>query len=179
MLEGCSRHCLFVHAYVILDNHFHLLATPSQEGTLSEVMKAVTGTYTQWFNCKYQRTGTLWEGRYWAAQVDSEHYLMTCSSYIELNPVRAGKVEAPDAYPWSSYLHNAFSAGDPLITEHDAYLRLGSTAPEQKRAYRRLVQAGIDRETATYIRESTRTSTAISERGLLEWHGDRPVECAN
>jgi putative transposase len=178
MREGCNQFELRVHAYVLMDNHFHLLATPSQEGTLSKVMKWVTGTYTQWFNFKYRQTGTLWEGRFWASQVDSEEYFFRCSFYIELNPVRAGIVARPETYPWSSYPHNSGQAHDSLVTEHDRYLQLGPTGTQRRAAYRGLVVAGVDPETVTYIREATRSVRTISAPGFLRWHEKQSPECA-
>jgi putative transposase len=98
-----------VHAYVLMTNHVHLLVTPEQERSLPLMMQAMGRNYVQRLNVGYQRTGTLWEGRYKASLVQSDYYLLACQRYIELNPVRAGIVAAPGDYPYwaTSEMHLA------------------------------------------------------------------------
>ena len=79
-----------LHAYVLMTNHVHLLLTPQERGGVGRLMHSLDGNYARGFNRRYDRTGTLWEGRYRAATIDSERYFFACSRYIELNPVRAG-----------------------------------------------------------------------------------------
>lgn len=100
-----TKHSCDVHAYVLMTNHLHLLITPNEEQGVSKAMQMLGRYYVQYFNYCYRRTGTLWEGRYKATLIDSEAYLLTCMRYIELNPVRAGMVDHPSQYPWSSYHH--------------------------------------------------------------------------
>src|SRR5262249_3846235 len=88
---------------------------------------------------RYRRTGTLWEGRYKSCLVDSDTYLLQCYRYIELNPLRAGMVAHPEAYPWSSFLCNGLGVDDPLVRPHTNYLSLGATSEERLAAYRSLV----------------------------------------
>ncbi len=89
-------------------------------------------------NFNYQRTGTLWEGRYRATLLDSERYLLCCQRYIELNPVRAGLAEEPGEYPWSSYGCNALGEPDGLVSAHELYGRLGKSPVKRQKAYRAL-----------------------------------------
>ena len=91
--EACERFRCRVHAYVLMTNHVHLLITPETEQGISKVMQSLGRQYVQYFNYRYQRTGTLWEGRYKASLLDTTQYLLTCYRYIELNPVRACMVE--------------------------------------------------------------------------------------
>ena len=105
-----------------------------------------------YINATYQRTGTLWEGRYRASLVDAEPYLLACYRYIELNPVRAGMVQDPEAYPWSSYRWHASGQPDPTITDHALYLALGTTMPERHTAYRALFQHHLDENVLQEIR---------------------------
>lgn len=89
-LRECSPACgVAIHAYVLMTNHVHLLATAAEVGALSRMMQAVGRRYVRRINNKYGRTGTLWEGRYKSSLVDSDRYLLTCQRYIELNPLRA------------------------------------------------------------------------------------------
>jgi putative transposase len=100
--------------------------------------------FVRYINATCRRTGTLWEGRYKSAIIDSERYLMTCARYIELNPVRAGMVGHPAEYRWSSYRHNALQGGDALIQAHGLYLGLGDDDLERRRNYAALFAGQID-----------------------------------
>ena len=92
--EAAKNRCL-IHAYVLMTNHVHLLVTPQYERSLPLMMQAMGRSYVQRLNERYDRTGTLWEGRYKAGLVQHNRYLLACQRYIELNPVRAGIVLAP------------------------------------------------------------------------------------
>lgn len=154
--RAAERHDCQVHAYVLMTNHVHLLMTPRVAGGVSKAMQSLGRRYVAHINGTYQRTGTLWEGRYKAALVESERYLLTCHRYIEMNPVRARGMDVshPGEYPWSSYRANALGAADPLVTPHPEYLKLGANPGERERAYRRLFEEHIDEQTLTSIRRS-------------------------
>ena len=119
--DACKKYNCDIHAYVLMTNHVHLLLTPQSENGISQVMQSLGRSYVQYFNFRYRRSGTLWEGRYKATLLDSESYLLTCSRYIELNPVRAQMVKDPGEYPWSSFGFNALGQADNLITPHAVY----------------------------------------------------------
>ena len=153
--EAALREGLAIHAYVLMTNHVHLLATPQTETSLSKTLQSVGRRYVQYFNYTYDRTGTLWEGRYKATLIDSEHYLLTCMRYIELNPVRASMVDHPGDYPWSSYPANAQGKEQALITPHTLYRRLGRTDSERQVAYRQLFRAQLSKADIEAIREAT------------------------
>jgi len=104
--EAAAKHSVAVHAFVLMTNHVHLLMTPETEKGISAVMQTLGRQYVRYFNHRYQRTGTLWEGRYKSCLVSSDAYLLGCYRYIELNPVKAKMVERPDDYVWSSYRSN-------------------------------------------------------------------------
>ncbi|MCG6870584.1 MAG: transposase [Gammaproteobacteria bacterium] len=154
--QACDRHACDLHAYVLMTNHVHLLITPNQDNSLSKAIQMLGRYYVQYFNYSYQRTGTLWEGRFKAALIDSEAYALTCYRYIELNPVRAqGMVEHPGEYPWSSYRRNALGEPDKLITPHTLYQSLGRNEPARQKAYRALFKARIPEKTLAEIRDAT------------------------
>ena len=132
-----------IHAYVLMDNHVHVLATPSTEKALAGMMQALGRKYVRYFNDRHQRTGTLWDGRYKSTVVQSESYLLTCMAYLDLNPVRAGIVAQPLAWPWSSHAHHLGQRSDRLVTPHALYWALGNTPFAREAAYAELVQAGI------------------------------------
>ena len=133
-------------------NHAHILATPMVEDGLSQMMQALGRRYVRYFNNMYQRTGTLWEGRYKSSLIDSDRYLLTCMRYIELNPVRARMVEHPGEYKWSSYQANARLAEDRLIHNHPVYSQLGAGTDKRQAAYRELFRNHIDNYTVHEIR---------------------------
>ena len=116
--EAARRYHCAIHAYVLMANHVHLLVTPSVQGAVAGMMQDLGRRYVRLFNKRYGRTGTLWEGRYKSCLIDSDNYLLTCHRYIELNPVRAGLVDHPAQYRWSSYPYYAAGATDTVITRH-------------------------------------------------------------
>lgn len=128
-----------IHAYVLMTNHVHLLVTPAKHGDVGRMMQALGRRYVAYFNGRYRRTGTLWEGRYKSCLVDSEEYVLRCYRYIELNPLRAKMVSTPSDYRWSSYRHNAEGIGGLLVKPHAAYLALGNTEADRCRFYSALV----------------------------------------
>jgi putative transposase len=113
------------------------------------------------FNETYQRSGTLWEGRFKSCVVEAENYLLTCQRYIELNPVRARMDTRPDEYHWSSYHANVNGLASGLITQHPLYLNLGDTQPERQARYRRLFAAHIDPVDLKRIRDVTQQGLAL------------------
>ncbi len=161
LIEASHLNGVLIHAYVLMTNHVHLLATPRQKESLPKALQSVGRRYVQYFNYAYQRTGTLWEGRYRATVVDSEQYLLTCMRYIELNPVRAGMVDHPTAYRWSSYHANAQGAPDMLVMPHELYQRLGKVEPERQIAYRQLFRSQLSGADVEAIREATNKNWAL------------------
>lgn len=146
-----------IHAYVLMTNHVHLLATPRREpDDISLMMKELGQRYAQYFNRRHERTGGLFEGRYRSCLVDEERYLFACYRYIELNPVRAGMVKAPGDYRWSSYLANGQGIEDPLITPHAVYLSLASSPERRRRHYRDLFRNTLPDALVDEIRQQTR-----------------------
>ena len=144
-----------IHAYIQMSNHVHLLVSPSTAGNLSKMMQTLGRYYVQYFNHHYKRTGTLWEGRYKSTLVGTDQYLFTLMRYIELNSVRAGIVQCPSEYPWSSYHCNALGKSSSLISPRFEYESLGNTPEERQERYQALFQLLIDKKTLTELREST------------------------
>lgn len=144
LLDECARKSgVVIHAYVLMDNHFHLLATPQSDAALPQMMQALGRRYVRYFNDTHGRTGTLWEGRYKATLIEAERYLLACMAYIDLNPVRAGMAAQARDYPWSSHGHYIGLRNDRLITPHPLYWALGNTPFAREAAYAGLVQAGV------------------------------------
>jgi putative transposase len=158
---GCA-----VHAYVLMTNHVHLLATPREADSLPRALQSLGRRYVGYVNATYQRTGTLWEGRYRAAPIDSEAYFLACCRYIELNPVRAGMVVRPGEYRWSSYRAHAHGWADPLVSGHALYDVLGRTAGQRREAYRDLFSAAPDPGFVEDLRAATNGGWALGDAGF-------------
>jgi putative transposase len=141
--EQARQEGVAVHAYTLMENHFHLLATPREGGALARMMQGVGRRYVRRFNAATGRSGTLWEGRYRSAILQAETFLLPCMVYMDLNPVRAGVVEEAGQYAWSSHRHYVGLASDPLVTPHPLLWQLGNTPFARESAYAALVERGI------------------------------------
>lgn len=168
LTEQAPRFGVAVHAYVLMGNHFHLLATPTTSEGLPRFMQAVGRSYVRWFNNRHQRSGTLWEGRYRSTLIQTDRYLLACMVYIDLNPVRAGLVPEPRDYPWSSHNHYIGLRTDRLITPHPLYWSLGNTPFAREAAYAELVRAGIPQRDQTVLTESTLQGWAAGDARFVE-----------
>jgi len=133
--EYAEQFSVQIHAYVLMTNHVHLLLTPCSPHGISLLMQSLGRYYVQYINKTYQRSGTLWEGRYKSTLVDSEAYFLSVSRYIELNPVRANMVTRPIDYPWSSFRVNSHADTSSLITYHPCFKQLGKTLTERCESY--------------------------------------------
>jgi len=150
-----------IHAYVLMENHTHLLITPGTERSLPLLMQSMGRNYVQRLNKNYGRTGTLWEGRYKASLIQDDQYLLTCYRYIEMNPIRAGMVAAPGDYPYSSYSHNGLGKTDPIISAHSIYRALADSPIERQSVYRRFFADTISPELLNTIRVATNSCLVL------------------
>jgi len=154
--------------YVLMTNHVHLLVTPDDKMGVSRMMQYVGRYYVPYINHTYVRTGTLWEGRYKSSLIDSARYLLTCSRYIELNPVRAAMVSHPSEYVWSSYAANAEGKANPIVEPHELYTTLAATDKGRQRVYRGLFSAHIGDAELSEIRASWQTGTPLGSDRFRE-----------
>jgi putative transposase len=141
--DSAVRAGCLVHAYVLMDNHIHLLITPTDVDAPARMVRSLGLRYVRYFNGRYRRTGTLWEGRFHSVVVESSEYFFACSRYIELNPVRAGMVTDPSQYLWSSFRQNALGHLDPLLTPRAEYEALGPDGERRCVAYRALFRSQL------------------------------------
>ena len=149
-----------IHAWVFMTNHVHLLMTAKEELGILKLMQSLGRKYVQYYNYKYKRSGTLWEGRFRSCLVESEQYVLTCYRYIELNPVRAFMVEDPKEYRWSSYGVNAIGRSSSFCTHHPSYLALGATKSVRLKQYRALFHDRLHPKILNDIRE-------VTQKGLI------------
>ena len=159
--DAADRYNCAIHAYVLMTNHVHILATPKERQGISQMMQYIGRKYVSYINYTYGTSGSIWEGRYKASLIHDEEYLLTCMRYIELNPVRANMVNNPSQYRWSSYRANTQGKENKLITPHPIYLALGKTTSGRLEAYRALFKAHIDESALKDIRAAWQTGTPL------------------
>jgi putative transposase len=165
--EHAKAQGVAIHAYVLMSNQFHVLATPETADGLPRMMQSVGRRYVRHFNQVQARTGTLWEGRYRSTVIQAERYLMACMVYMDLNPVREGVVSDPADHRWSSHGHYIGRHTDRLVTPHPLYWQLGNTPFARELAYRELVQAGVSAAHQRELTDATLRGWALGDADYL------------
>jgi putative transposase len=155
-----------VHGYVLMTTHIHAVVTGHKPDSLPRMMQSLGRQYVRYFNKRHRRTGTLWEGRYWASLIADEHYWLACLRYVEMNPVAARIVSSPDSYPWSSYQAHALGRSDALLTPHPLFQRLGTDAASRGEAWASICGQPISEPELGEIRRATRRGTPIGRSEL-------------
>ena len=160
LLTSDALGCL-IHAYVLMTNHVHLLATPKAPNDISLLFQGIGRHFVPYINKTYQRRGSLWEGRYKSNLIDAEDYFLICMRYIEMNPVRAGMVDHPENYRWSSYATNALGMDNAVVKPHPLYLALGNNAETRLTAYQELFAQAKPEPGLESIRTSLHSGTPL------------------
>ncbi len=144
--SATKRYGAAIHAYCLMNNHYHLLLeTP--HGNLSQIMKHINSSYTTYYNIKRKRAGHLMQGRYKAILVEADAYLCELSRYMHLNPVRAGMVSVPEDYPWMSYRsYTGDEAAPDWLTNRFILGCFGTNEAEARKKYRTFVHDLIKQE---------------------------------
>jgi putative transposase len=159
--QGSERYGVDIHAYVLMTNHVHILATPSDKEGITRMMQYVGRHYVPYINHTFGTSGSLWEGRYKASLVHDEEYLLACMRYIELNPVRADMVRSPGQYRWSSYLSNGRGRDDEMLKPHRMYEALGKSRLARLEAYKALFRAHLEEGVLEDIRSAWKSGTPL------------------
>jgi len=160
-----------LHAYVLMDNHVHLLVTPGEAGAISKLMQKLGRSYVGQFNARHRRTGTLWEGRYKACLVDTGSYVLCCYRYIDLNPVRARMTDDAASFPWSSAPDHCGTRQSAWLTPHPAYIALATTPVARAEAYRQLLREALSDDDLAAIRTYLQQQRALGRddfRAMVE-----------
>ncbi len=169
--DAAARRRIAIHAYVLMPDHVHLLATPTTAASLGQAMQSLGRRYVRWFNNRYTRSGTLWDGRYRSSVIEAERHLLGCCRYIESNPVRAGIVADAASYPWSSLRHHLGLVIDPIVTDHPIVWALGNTPFERQSAYRELVERPLEIDQLEMLRWGARRGWAVGSPAFLRQLG--------
>jgi putative transposase len=137
---GCE-----LHAYALLPNRVQLLVTPYAETAVPQMMQSLGRRYVQYFNRRYDRAGTLWQGRYKSCLVEPGAHLLDAYRYVDTLAAISGVVTAPADYPWSS-LRQHVGAAAHFVVDHPSWLALGASRTECCRNYAQLVAAPLGPE---------------------------------
>jgi putative transposase len=169
MSQAKKKYSCRIYSYVLMTNHFHLIAETDATGEdLAKFMKHVSQRHGQYVNRFQKRSGTLWEGRFKSSAISTDQYMLACSRYIEMNPVRAGIVGKPEEYRYSSYRAKiGMGAGVRSILDADpCYLGLGDTDKQRQQKYREFVQRRVNDEEWESIRGSIQRNWAYGNSGF-------------
>jgi len=161
LAETAATGALVIHAYVPMSNHVHLLVSSGELGSISSGLRWLGQCYVQAFNRRHRRSGPLWKGRFRSCLVDSDAYLLAVYRYIELNPVRAAMVDAPNRHRRSSVHGNLGSLVDPVLTPHDCFMALGLDGRARGDADREWLQEAISDEELAAIRQHLAQERAL------------------
>lgn len=171
--ESAVSSGVLIHSYVLMTNHIHILATADTDKGISLMMQKTGRFYVPYFNHKYGRTGTLWDGRFKSSLVDSDFYVLACMRYIEMNPVRAKMADSPQDYKWSSYGFNAFDSVDRLLSPHASYLGLSRVKKHRRSKYIDLFSEHLDTKVLSAIRNCAQTGTPLGGSKFIKQIEDK------
>lgn len=168
-LRACAAEAaLALHGYVLMDNHVHLLVSSPVEGGVARALRALGARFLRRRNARHRRRGPLWDGPFCASIVADDRYLFRCLAYIELNPVRAGMTLNAEGFAWSSAHHHLGLRHDPWLEPHPAYLALAAHAEARHRAWRAILDRGIERIELERIREQLRQQRVYGPEAFQE-----------
>ena len=136
---------LDVHSYVLMPNYLDFIATPSNETSISKFMQSLGRRYVRYYNKKYNRKGTLWEGRYKSSIVE-ESYIFDVMRYIESRPMIEGLVTDASLYRYSSIHNNLLNEKDKIVTPHRVYRDLGYRDEDRIKRYSQIFYSKIKNE---------------------------------
>lgn len=165
--EAAQRSQVAVHSYLLMPDCVHLLVTPAAQASMGQAIQSLGRRYVRWFNGRYGRRGSLWEGRYRSSLVEAAQYLLDCSVYIETIPAREGLVSEASSYPWSSLRHHLGLVTEPLITDHPIVWALGNTPFERQSAYRRLAEHPLEPERVERLEWASKRGWAVGSANFL------------
>jgi REP element-mobilizing transposase RayT len=137
-----GKYAFLLHCYVLMINHYHLvIETP--EANLNSIMHYINSSYTNYVNRKMKRSGHLLQGRYKSILIDHDSYLLELSRYVHLNPVRAGMVQKPEDYPYSSYGNFIGKRKDEIVNRDFILLMVSRLRKKAMHAYKNFVDNSV------------------------------------
>ncbi|MDY0045710.1 MAG: transposase [Syntrophales bacterium] len=156
-----------IYSFAFMTNHIHLLIEPVESGhNLASFIKQVSQRHGQYINKRYERTGTLWEGRFKSSPISTDAYLLACCRYIEMNPVRAGLTDRPEDYKYSSYRSKIGIRNCNVLDSDPLYESFGSTSTERQQKYRQWFQESVEIEEWDHIRYAIKRNWPYGNDGF-------------
>jgi len=159
--------------YCLMTNHFHLLLRPDSGQSISRILQSLTVTHTWRHHKRHRSSGHVWQGRFRSPSIEGGAHLLGVLRYIEANPLRAGMVADPGAYPWSSYRRHGLGQPDPLLDSLPEWDELGRTESERCSRWRRFVVAARAGRDLEPIRASLRSGRPYGSDSWVKATADR------
>jgi REP-associated tyrosine transposase len=160
MSEWCAKHKVQIWAYCLMPNHVHLIAVPETKDGLNLAIGEAHRRYTRRINFREGWRGHLWQGRFSSFILD-QNYLLACTRYVELNPVRAGMVASPEAWRWSSAGAHAKRKDDTLVHTKPLLAMINSPWGE-------FLSVDAHESEMALLRKHERTGRPIGDRAFIE-----------
>lgn len=170
-----------IHAYALLPEEVHLLLTPGEGSALGQMMQWIGRQYVPYYNARYQRGGTLWQGRYRATAIEAQTHLLACCRFLETAPVRHGLCASPSDYPWSTCRHHVGLQSDAAVTDHPLYWGLGNTPFEREAIYRSITEQALTSAEISLLDSALRKGWPLGSEAFktrLEKESERRVRPA-
>lgn len=150
-----------IWAYCLMTNHVHILAVPRKEESLAKGIGITNLVYTQYFNRRYDRSGRLWQNRFFSTIIEREPYLWAVARYIERNPVRVDIVKKAEDYHWSSAKAHVLRAKDNILSG-DIWLK-----ESEMNAYHNFLRKE-DNQIDNFIRKITSTGRPLGREEFIK-----------
>lgn len=166
--DAATQHRVALHAYAVLDGRFDLVATPEAPEGLSLLMQAVARRHAAAYNRRHGRSGGLWEGRFRAAVVEPEPWLLRCMIYVEQLPLYEAVGDESAMPAWSSQAAHFGAAADALLSHPPAYWSLGNTPFEREAAYRRRFERGLTSAELLAVEQALRGGWVLGSNDFAE-----------
>ena len=167
--DAMEKYDIKLHVYCLISNHVHLLMTPSVSNGISRALQDIGRRYVRYINFKYNRTGTLWDGRYHSCLVENDFHILDCYRYIESIPVRKDIQEKPELYKWSSYGCNALNKSDCFITSHSKYLELANNYRDRSSEYKKLFNIPLSTAKINEIQDAVKSNRVYGSDNFIYW----------
>ena len=158
-----GRYPFRLFGYCLMTNHFHLLLRTEPGVSVSRIMQSLTIAHTWRHHRNHGSTGHVWQGRFKSPAIQEDGHFWTVLRYIEANPLRAGLVDDPADYPWSSYAAHGLGQDDPLLSPIPDWPDLGRTEPLRRLAWRRKDRADLPEADLASIRQSVSSGRPFGE----------------
>jgi putative transposase len=154
-----NKHGIKILAYCLMGNHVHILGVPGKGTSLAKGIGGTNLVYTQYINRKYNRSGRLWQNRFFSSVVEEEPYLWTVTRYIEENPVRARIVKSAEEYQWSSARAHVKGIRNDVLSKESWF------NDEERKEYGKLLRQQNE-EIKSAIRKATSTGRPLGSEGF-------------